>query len=108
MRFYGGWVPSQCHRPPSRPDHDGEASAVLKQFGLHPGYRYQPITADWHTLCAPFSKRLYGTKQVTDAYLLGVAVREQLVLVTMDRAILHLAGDEHSKSVLLLGKTPQE
>ena len=81
----------------------GEATAVLKQFGQHPGYLYQPIAADWDTLCAPFSKRLYGTKQVTDAYLLGVAVRDGLVLVTMDRGILHLAGEEHRKSVLLLG-----
>ena len=79
----------------------GEAAAVLKELAKHPGYRYQAITADWHTLCGPFIKRLYGTKQVTDAYLLGVAVREGLVLVTMDKAILHLAGEECRRSVLL-------
>lgn len=79
-----------------------EATTVLTQLARHPGYRYQAITADWQTLCSPFFKRLYGTKQVTDAYLLGLAVREGLVLVTMDKAILHLAGQEHSRSVLLL------
>jgi toxin-antitoxin system PIN domain toxin len=79
-----------------------EAKAILTQLAQHPGYHYQPIAADWQTLCSPFFKRLYGTKQVTDAYLLGLAVRDGLVLVTMDKAILHLAGDEQSKHVLLL------
>ena len=67
-----------------------EATIVLKQLGRHPGYRYLPITADWEALCSPLFKRLYGTKQATDAYLLGLAVRENLVLVTRDRALLHL------------------
>lgn len=79
-----------------------EATMILKQLARHPGYRYLPITADWPTLSSPFSTRLYGTKQVTDAYLLGLAVRDGLLLVTMDKAILHLAGKEHSQHVLLL------
>ncbi len=80
-----------------------EATAVLAAMAQHPGYHYLPITADWHTLCSPFFKRLYGTKQVTDAYLLGLAVRERLVLVTLDKAIIHLAG-EHQSRVLLLAE----
>ena len=80
----------------------GEATAILHQLAQHPGYRYQPITADWQTLCGPFFQRLYGTKQVTDAYLLGLAVREGLVLATMDKAILHLAGEQYGAYVLLL------
>ena len=79
-----------------------EATAVLMRMAHTPGYHYLPITADWQTLCSPFFKRLYGTRQVTDAYLLGLAVRDGLILVTMDKAILHLAGNEHSKHVLLL------
>ena len=79
-----------------------EATAVLMRMALAPGYHYLPINADWQTLCSPFFKRLYGTRQVTDAYLLGLAVRDGLILVTMDKAILHLAGTEHSKHVLLL------
>lgn len=78
-----------------------EATMVLAHLTQHPGYRYLPIINDWHTLCSPFFKRLYGTKQVTDAYLLGLAVREEMVLVTLDKAILHLAG-EHQNHVLLL------
>ena len=79
-----------------------EATAVLKQLAQHPGYQYFPIDADWQTLCSPFFTRLYGTKQVTDAYLLGLAVQKRLGLVTMDKAISHLAGTEYSKHVLLL------
>jgi toxin-antitoxin system PIN domain toxin len=80
-----------------------EATRALHELRQHQGYRYLPITADWEELSVSFSKRLYGTNQVTDAYLLGLAVRENLVLVTMDRGVLHLAGAEHRKHVLLLG-----
>ncbi len=80
-----------------------EATALLNQLTQHTGYRYLPISADWQTLCSPFFKRLYGTNQVTDAYLLGLAVRENLVLVTMDKGILHLAGKDHRNHVLMLG-----
>lgn len=80
----------------------GEATAILASMAQHPGYHYQPIAADWQTLCSPLFPRLYGTKQVTDAYLLGLALREGMVLVTMDKAILHLAGKEYAEHVLLL------
>ena len=79
-----------------------EASAILKNLARHPGYRYLPITEDWHTLCGPFFKRLFGAKHVTDAYLLGLAVRNGMVLVTMDKGIVYLAGSEFGKHVLLL------
>lgn len=79
-----------------------EATAILARMAQEPGYDYLPIEADWQTLCSPFFKRLYGTKQVTDAYLLGLAVQSRLVLVTMDKAISHIAGTESSKYVLVL------
>lgn len=80
-----------------------EATALLAEIAREPGYGYLPITADWQTMCGPFFSRLYGNKQVTDAYLLGLAVREGLILVTMDRGILHLAGSEYREHVLMLG-----
>ncbi len=79
-----------------------EATAILARMAQQPGYDYLPIEADWQTLCSPFFKRLYGTKQVTDAYLLGLAVQSRLVLVTIDKAISHIAGAEFSKHVLVL------
>ena len=81
-----------------------EATALLAALAQEPGYRYQPISADWRTLCGPFFKRLFGHNQITDAYLLGMAVRDGLVLVTFDRAILHLAGEHHAHVRLLEAK----
>ncbi len=74
---------------------------MLARLAAVPGYFYQPISGDWQTRCSPFFPRLFGPKQVTDAWLLGLAIYHDLVLVTFDRAILHLAG-EHRKHVLLL------
>lgn len=78
-----------------------QATAMLESMKRQPGYRYQPILADWQTLTEPFFHQLHGHRQVTDAYLLGLAMREGLVLTTFDRAILHMAA-EHRKHVLVL------
>jgi len=39
---------------------------------------------------------------VTDAYLLGLAVKENGVLVTFDRGIKFMAGAEFRENVLIL------
>ena len=78
-----------------------QAVGLLKSLKGEVGYQYQPIHADWQTLTQPFSKRLHGHNQITDAYLLGLAIHEGLVLTTFDKALLHLAG-EHGKHVLVL------
>lgn len=79
-----------------------QASAMLQRLKQRPGYSYQPISAEWQTLTKQFSKRIHGHNQVTDAYLLGLAVLKGLVLATLDKALLHLAG-EHTRHVLVLG-----
>jgi len=78
------------------------ASEVLAALTDHPGYRFWPITDDWATLAAPFMERVFGHHQITDAYLLGLAIKEEGVLVTMDEAIEYMAGIEYSRNVLLL------
>lgn len=79
-----------------------QASDVLASLTDHPGYRFWPITDDWATLAAPFIERVFGHQQITDAYLLGLTVKEGGVLVTMDKAIRNLAGTRYSQNVLLL------
>jgi hypothetical protein len=79
-----------------------EATGLLEQMELHPGYRYHTCVHNWRTLTKPFFRRLHGHKQVTDAYLLGMAIEEDLILATFDKRICHLAG-EHSERVLILG-----
>jgi toxin-antitoxin system PIN domain toxin len=79
-----------------------EATEALAILIHHPGYRFWPITDDWARLAAPFLERVFGHQQITDAYLLGLAVKEGGVLVTMDTAIKYLAGNQYSKNVLVL------
>jgi toxin-antitoxin system PIN domain toxin len=79
-----------------------QATAILSDFAGHPGYRYWTITDPWAALTALFSARLLGHQQVTDAYLLGLAVKEKGVLVTFDKAIKYLAGTEYSRNLLVL------
>jgi predicted nucleic acid-binding protein len=39
---------------------------------------------------------------VTDAYLLGLAIKESGILVTFDRGLRYLAGSEFSRNLLVL------
>jgi len=80
-----------------------QAIAILQALKGHPAYRYWEIKESWVTLTAPFATRILGHQQVTDAYLLGLAIKEDLVLVTFDAGIRHLAGAEYSKNLLVLG-----
>ena len=88
-------------RPPTGVLTMAQATALLTRLEEEQGYFYLPVTADWQTLSRPFSQRIFGHNQITDAYLLGLAIAAGLMLVTFDRAILHLAG-EHGNRVLLL------
>jgi toxin-antitoxin system PIN domain toxin len=79
-----------------------QATAILAEFATHPGYRYWSITDRWAVLTAPFSARVLGHQQVTDAYLLGLAIKEDGVLVTFDKGIKYLAGSDYSRNLLVL------
>lgn len=79
-----------------------EATAVLAALSTRPGYRYWPITDSWISLTAPFASRITGHQQITDAYLLGLAIRNEGVLVTFDRGLKYLADPQFSKNLLVL------
>jgi hypothetical protein len=79
-----------------------ESASVLAVLTSHPGFRYWPISAGWATLAEPFHERVFGHQQITDAYLLGLAIKEDGILVTMDKAIQHMAGTQYSSNVLVL------
>ncbi len=80
-----------------------QAAAILAAFAAYPGYRYWPVPESWSAVTAPFAARVLGHQQVTDAYLLGLAVRQNGVLVTFDRGIKYLAGAEYRRNLLVLG-----
>jgi uncharacterized protein len=79
-----------------------EATSILVKLADRPGYRYWPVTESWAALTAPFAPRLSGHQQLTDAYLLGLAIKENGVLVTFDRGLKYLAGPQFSKNLLIL------
>lgn len=79
-----------------------QAVAILQALKECPGYWYWGIDESWVTLTAPFAARIFGHQQITDAYLLGLAVKENGVLVTFDRGIRYMAGAEFSRNILIL------
>lgn len=78
------------------------ASEVLAELVAIAGYRYWPITSTWAELTAPFADRIFGHQQVTDAYLLGLAIKNNGVLVTFDRGFRYMAGPEFQRHLLVL------
>jgi toxin-antitoxin system PIN domain toxin len=78
------------------------ATEVLSEIQKLPGYSFWPIAESWATLTAPFATRISGHQQVTDAFLLGLAIKEDGVLVTFDRGLKYLAGQEFRRNLLVL------
>jgi uncharacterized protein len=79
-----------------------QATSIVRSFGNDPNFTYWSMRTSWTSLVAPFGGRLYGHQQITDAYLLGLAIKESGVLVTLDKGLRHLAGPRHSKNLLVL------
>ena len=79
-----------------------ESTSVLAALTTRPGYRFWSIATGWADLAAPFRERIFGHNQITDAYLLGLAIQENGILITLDEAIPYLAGPQHSEHVLVL------
>ena len=79
-----------------------EVIAIYQEMTRFPGYRFWPISDQWTALVKPFAERLFGPNQVTDACLLGLAIKGNGVLVTFDQGIHFLAGTEFASNVLLL------
>lgn len=79
-----------------------DAIALSREMTRLPGYCYWPITDTWLSLVQPFASRLHGYKQVTDAYLLGLAIKGNAVLVTLDHHIEAVADVQFSRNLLTL------
>ena len=79
-----------------------EALEVLDAISTQPGYRFCPVADSLMVLAHPFRERLFGHRQVTDACLLGLAIRQKSVLVTRDKSIRIMAGPRYAHHVHLL------
>ncbi len=87
---------------PPHPVSLAEALQLLTELTQRPGHRFWTIDASLEETVRPFVDRLFGHRQVTDAYLLGLAIRNKGQLVTLDKGFLALAGREFQDYVLVL------
>ena len=79
-----------------------QATDVLERLAARPGYRFWPLTEEWSSIAEPFRSRVFGHQQITDALLLGLAVKEGGIFVTLDKAIGHIAGKKFAGNLLVL------
>lgn len=79
-----------------------DAILLMQEIAALPGCEGLPIEHSWLELIRPLTPRLHGYRQVTDALLLGLAIRNGAILVTLDRAIQALAGEAYAANLLTL------
>jgi toxin-antitoxin system PIN domain toxin len=79
-----------------------DAILLLHEIGALPNCENLPIEHSWLELIRPFTPRLHGYRQITDALLLGLAIRSGAILVTLDRAIQALAGEAYAANLFTL------
>jgi uncharacterized protein len=79
-----------------------EAKTSLARLSALPGHEFWSMDEEYLAATALFESRIRGHQQITDAYLLGLSIRRNGRLATLDRGILHLAGPEFLDSVELV------
>ncbi len=82
----------------------GKAIEVLEANLRHAKHRFWQDDISFAESIAPFADLLTGHQQVTDAYLLGLAIRKGGILATFDAsiAVLVAPGSSNSRSVEIL------
>ncbi len=79
-----------------------EALEMLTLMVRTSGHQFWPADITFPEAVQLFQERLIGHRQVTDAYLLGLAIKNKGQLVTLDRGIEALAGSELAQYVTVL------
>ena len=79
-----------------------ESRIALDHLMNLPGHHYWRTDISYLEATKHFEPRMQGYRQVTDAFLLGLALHHRGKLATFDRAILHLAGPEFRDRVELI------
>jgi hypothetical protein len=73
-----------------------EAVKLLGANLNHPSHLFWPDEISFVQATQPFARRLAGHQEVTDAYLLGLAMHKQGKVATMDRAVVALLPEKSS------------
>jgi uncharacterized protein len=71
-----------------------DALALLRANLQHPAHRFWEDDISLIQAVAPFSERLVGHQQVSDAYLLGLVIHRKGKLATVDRGVLTLLEEK--------------
>jgi toxin-antitoxin system PIN domain toxin len=79
-----------------------EATRLLSENSDHPAHQYWPADVNYFDAIKPFASRIVGHQQVSDAYLLGLAIYHKGKLVTMDRGVLELLPAKMREYVTLI------
>jgi toxin-antitoxin system PIN domain toxin len=72
-----------------------DALTLLQANLAHPAHRFWADEVSLIDSLKPFAQKLTGHRQVTDAYLLGLAIHKRGKLATMDRAVRTLLPDKN-------------
>ncbi|MDQ6759748.1 MAG: PIN domain-containing protein [Acidobacteriota bacterium] len=75
-----------------------QALDVLAANIAHPQHLFWPDSLSVADAVGPFRAKLTGHRQITDAYLLGLALQKKASFVTFDRGILSRAAAQNSRS----------
>ena len=81
-----------------------EAVKVLSGNLKHPSHRFWADAISFGQAVELFGDRLIGHQQVSDAYLLGLAIHKKGKLATLDRSLLSLLPERspHRELVTVL------
>jgi hypothetical protein len=71
-----------------------DALALLRANLGHPAHRFWEEDISFVQAVEPFGKRLVGHQQVSDAYLLGLAIHKKGRLATLDQSVLALLPEK--------------
>jgi uncharacterized protein len=75
-----------------------DALVLLRNNLSHVSHKFWADQVGLPELFAAFSASLKGHQQVTDAYLLGLALSKQGKLATMDHSLISLFPDRHRQA----------
>jgi len=73
-----------------------EAMKILSATLKHPGHSFWADEIDFVQAAQSFAAKLIGHQQITDAYLLGLAMHKKAKLATLDRSVSSLLPEKSS------------
>ena len=78
-----------------------EAVAVLEANVGHAGHHFWPDAISFWESVQPMIRQISGHQQISDSYLLGLAIHRHGKLATLDRGILSLIPPRHPARSLI-------